>query len=137
MTFAQAQAVRSQAAARFNPAFASGEFVGEARAHHRARANWSVRLIGAGEAIVSGRVSDVSEGGMGLISNASVPVGTLLETALAVPHPTDPRRSLAVRAKVRVVNSSFCGTQSRLNVQFVTLSMEARLAIRNYAVPHR
>ncbi len=108
----------------------------DARRHLRARAHWAIRLIGAGDAIVPGWVCDVSEGGIGLMSAVNMPVGTMLETALAIPHPKDPRRSLAVRAKVRVVSSSFCGTQSRLGVQFMTLSMEARLAIRSYAIAH-
>ncbi len=106
------------------------------RHHGRARARWQIRLIGAGEAIVAGWVCDVSEGGLGLMSRVNVPVGSVLETALAVPHPSDPRRSLTVRAKVRVVSSAFCGTQSRLGVQFMALPMAARLAIRKYTLSH-
>lgn len=130
----------AQAAAGFHPALAGGfapaAGAAENRRHLRARARWPVRLIGAGEAIVSGWVGDVSEGGMGLVSSANVGVGSLLETALAIPHPKDPRRSLTVRAKVRVVASSFCGKQSRLRVQFLSLPMEARLAIRRYVLSH-
>ena len=125
-------------AAGFHPALgaAFGAPDSEGRQHQRARARWPIRVVGAGDAIVSGWVSDVSEGGFGLMSRVNSPVGTLLETAFAIPHPKDSRRSLSVRAKVRVVSSSFCGTESRLGVQFMSLPMEARVAIRNYTLSH-
>jgi len=133
--FAQARST-----ARFHPAVRAAGLsrasAPDAPAHRRARAHWPIRLIGAGDAVVSGWVSDVSESGLGLMSSVNMPVGTLLETALAIPHPKDRTRSLPVRARVRVVSSSFCGKQSRLGVQFLALPMEARMAIHTYAVKH-
>lgn len=108
----------------------------EARKHRRARAHWPIRLIGASGSVSSGWVWDVSEGGMGLVSPVNVPVGSMLETALAIPNPKDARRNLAVQARVRVVFSSFTGTQSRLGVQFLALPLEARAAIRTYVLSH-
>ncbi len=108
----------------------------EARKHRRARAHWPIRLIGASAQVASGWVWDVSEGGMGLVSPAHMPVGAIIETALAIPNPKDARRSLAVQAKVRVVFSSFTGTQTRLGVQFLALPLEARVAIRTYVLSH-
>jgi len=108
----------------------------EARQHRRARAHWPIRLIGAGAQVSSGWVCDVSEGGIGLMSGVNVPAGTVLDTALAIPHPKDPQRSLAIQARVRVVFSAFCGTQSRLGVQFLGLPMDVRIAIRNYVITH-
>jgi hypothetical protein len=108
----------------------------EARKHRRARAHWPIRLIGGSGNVASGWVWDVSEGGMGLVSTVNMPVGALLQTAVAIPNPKDPRRSLAVQARVRVVFSSFTGTQSRLGVQFLTLPLEVRAAIRTYVLSH-
>ncbi len=108
----------------------------EARRHRRARAHWPIRLIGAGGAVSSGWVCDVSEGGVGIMSGVNMPVGSVLDIALAIPHPKDARRNLPLQAKVRVVFSAFCGTQSRLGVQFVVLAMDARVAIRDYVIAH-
>lgn len=106
----------------------------EARTHRRARAQWPARLITATGEVVSGMVCDVSEGGVGLMSSVNMPVGTLVDIALAVPRLGDASRSVPVRCKVRVVFCAFVGEQSRMGVQFTALPMSARMAIRSYVI---
>ncbi|MFG6430623.1 PilZ domain-containing protein [Roseateles sp. LYH14W] len=106
------------------------------RQHRRARAHWPIRLIGASGKVASGWVWDVSEGGMGVVSSVHMPVGSIVQTAVAIPNPKDPQRHLAVQAKVRVVFASFTGTQTRLGVQFLALPLEVRMAIHAYVVGH-
>ena len=106
------------------------------RTQRRARANWAARLINAAGNVNVGRVCDVSEGGFGLMSAVNMPVGALLEIAVAVPKGGDGERSFPVRCKVRIVSCSFAGIESRLSVQFLTLPKESRIAIRNYVLSH-
>lgn len=108
----------------------------EARRHRRARAHWAVRVITASGSVVPGWVCDVSEGGVGLMSSVHMPVGSIVDIALAVPHGGANPRSVPVRCKVRVVFCAFAGEQSRLGVQFTTLPTESRVAIRSYVMAH-
>lgn len=112
------------------------ETAAELRRHRRARANWPARLLNKGGGIIPITVCDVSEGGVGLLAPASLPMGQVMDLALSVPHPEDPKRCLAVTAKVRVVFASFVGAQCRIGVQFLALATPARLAIRQYVLSH-
>jgi hypothetical protein len=106
------------------------------RSPRRARANWASRLIDSAGLVNTGRVCDVSEAGFGMMSPVNMPVGSLMDVALAVPRLHDDARSVPVRCKVRVISCAFAGEQSRLGVQFLALPMESRLAIRRYVLSH-
>lgn len=108
----------------------------ELRRHRRARAAWPARLLNKAGSIINVMVCDVSEGGVGLLGPNNVPLGTVLDITLSVPHPKEPGRTHAVRANVRVMFSSFVGAQCRIGVQFIELAMPARLAIRSYVLAH-
>ena len=112
------------------------ESAGELRLHRRARAAWPARLLDKAGHVLCATVCDVSEGGVGLIGQATLPLGTVLDITLSVPHPKEPGRTQAVRAHVRVMFASFVGTQSRIGLQFVELPMPARIAIRSYVLAH-
>lgn len=106
----------------------------ELRRHRRARAAWPARLLNKAGQIIGVTVCDVSEGGVGLIGQANLPLGTILDIALSVPDAKTPGRTHAVRANVRVMFSSFVGVQCRIGVQFIELPMSARLALRSYVI---
>lgn len=108
----------------------------ELRRHRRARAAWPARLLNKSGSIINVTVCDVSEGGVGLLAQASLPLGTQLDIALSVPCAQDPARTHAFRAHVRVAFSSFAGAQCRIGVQFLELPMAARLAIRSFVLAH-
>ena len=108
----------------------------EERRNMRARSNWPARLIDSAGVVNVGRVCDVSEGGFGVMSAVHLPVGALLDIALAVPKTSDSARSVPVRCRVRVNSCSFAGVQSRLGVTFLALPKESRIAIRNYILGH-
>lgn len=106
------------------------------RRSRRARANWGARLINEVGNVNTGRVCDVSEGGFGVMSAVNLPVGSLLDVALAVPKSDACDRSVPVRCRVRVISCSFAGIQSRLGVQFLDLPKASRIAIRSYILSH-
>ena len=121
---------RQSPASSVHPGMLAG--VAEARSQRRARANWAARLITATGEVAIGKVCDVGEGGIGLMSDVHMPVGTLIDVALAVPRLGDASRSVPVRCRVRVAFCAFVGEQSRMGVQFTALPMESRIAIRSY-----
>jgi c-di-GMP-binding flagellar brake protein YcgR len=106
----------------------------EQRRHRRARANWPARILSTSGRIVNVTVCDVSEGGVGLLGQASLPLGSVFDVTLSVPLPKEPNRTQAVAAKVRVMFASPVGPNSRIGVQFVELPMAARVAIRTYVL---
>ena len=106
------------------------------RRTRRARASWAARLINEVGNVNIGRVCDVSEGGFGVMSAVNMPVGSVLDVALAVPKTSACDRSVPVRCRVRVISCSFAGIQSRLGVQFLDLPKESRIAIRSYILSH-
>lgn len=118
----------------FGTSSGNTETATELRRHRRARAAWPARLLNKAGQIINVTVSDVSEGGVGLIGQANLPLGTVLDITLSVPDAKEPGRTHAVRANVRVMFSSFVGVQCRIGVQFVELAMPARLAIRSYVI---
>ena len=137
MSFLHAATARPQAAQPFvfGASGARDSSVGERRGR-RARASWAARLINEVGNVNIGRVCDVSEGGFGVMSPVNMPVGALLDVALAVPRIDASDRSVPVRCRVRVISCSFAGEQSRLGVQFLALPKESRIAIRNYVISH-
>ena len=137
MSLANLASIRPQAVVP--PVSFSGYFGAadtDRRTQRRARASWPARVINAAGNVNVGRVCDVSEGGFGLMSAVNVPVGSLLEVAVALPKRGDGERSVPVRCKVRVVSCSFAGIESRLSVQFLALPKESRIAIRSYVLSH-
>jgi len=120
--------------AAFGTRTGNAEASAEQRRHRRARAAWPARILNPSGQIVGVTVCDVSEGGVGLLGQASLPLGTVFDVTMSVPHPKEPQRMQAVSAKVRVMFSSAVGGNSRIGVQFVAISMEARIAIRTYVL---
>lgn len=108
----------------------------ELRRHRRARAAWPARLLNKAGGIIGVTVCDVSEGGVGLLAPTTLPLGTLLDITLSVPDARQPGLTHAFRASVRVMFSSFVGSQCRIGVQFIALPIPARLAIRSYVIAH-
>lgn len=136
MSFPHAATARPSAAANPFVLGAAGNSSLDERRARRARANWASRLIDGAGIVNAGRVCDVSEGGFGVMSAVNMPVGSLLDVALAIPKTGDGGRSVPVRCRVRVISSSFAGVQSRLGVEFLALPKESRIAIRNYVLSH-
>ena len=70
------------------------------------------------------------------MSAVHMPVGAMLDIALAVPKTARDDAACRVRCKVRVNSCSFAGMQSRLGVTFLALPKESRIAIRKYVLSH-
>jgi len=85
------------------------------RKETRVRANWQARVLLPSDRVVELNVFDLSESGVGLISEVGIPAHTVLQVALAVPGLHDPTRITPVTGTIKTTyvvvkgNDLFCG----------------------------
>ena len=79
------------------------------RKESRVRANWQARVLLASDRIVELNVFDVSESGIGLISEVGIPAHTVLNIALAVPGLHDPTRITPVSGTIKTTHMTVRG----------------------------
>ena len=96
------------AAAAPKPA-AAGKPKDDSRKESRVRANWQARVLLASDRIVELNVFDVSESGIGLISEVGIPAHTVLNIALAVPGLNDPLKITPVSGTIKTTHMTVRG----------------------------
>jgi hypothetical protein len=95
-----ADALFGGAAASKPPPFASKPMA-EHRKESRVRVNWQARVLLPGDRIVQLNVFDLSESGIGLVTEVGIPAHTVLPLALAVPGLHDPGRITAISGTIK------------------------------------
>ena len=79
------------------------------RKESRVRANWQARVLLASDRIVELNVFDLSESGIGLISEVGIPAHTVLNIALAVPGLNDPLKITPVSGTIKTTHMTVRG----------------------------
>jgi hypothetical protein len=79
------------------------------RKESRVRASWQARVLLASDRIVELNVFDLSESGIGLISEVGIPAHTVLNIALAVPGLNDPHRITPVSGTIKTTHMTVRG----------------------------
>jgi hypothetical protein len=79
------------------------------RRESRVRVNWPARVLLAPDRIVQLNVSDVSESGVGLISELGIPAHSVLTIALAVPGLNDSGKVTPVSGTIRTTHMTVKG----------------------------
>ena len=79
------------------------------RKESRVRANWQARVLLASDRIVELNVFDLSESGIGLISEMGIPAHTVLSIALAVPGLNDPNKITPVSGTIKTTHMTVRG----------------------------
>ena len=79
------------------------------RKEPRVRANWQARVLLAGDRIVELNVFDLSESGVGLVSEVGIPANSVLQVALAVPGLNEPAKITAVTGTIRTTHMTVRG----------------------------
>ena len=79
------------------------------RKESRVRANWQARVLLASDRIVELNVFDVSESGIGLISEVGIPAHSVLNIALAVPGLNDPTKITPVSGTIKTTHMTVRG----------------------------
>ncbi len=79
------------------------------RKESRVRANWQARVLLASDRIVELNVFDLSESGIGLISEVGIPAHSVLNIALAVPGLNDPTKITPVSGTIKTTHMTVRG----------------------------
>ncbi len=79
------------------------------RKESRVRANWQARVLLADDRMVQLNVFDLSESGIGLISEIGIPAHSVLRVALAVPGLNDPGRITPVTGTIKTTHMTVRG----------------------------
>ena len=79
------------------------------RKESRVRANWQARVLLANDRIVELNVFDLSESGIGLISEVGIPAHSVLNVALAVPGLHDPGKITPVTGTIKTTHMTVRG----------------------------
>jgi len=98
----------------------------EHRRESRVRANWKVRLLLANDRIVELNLFDLSESGLGLISEVGIPANSVLPIALAVPRLDDPRTITAVSGTIRTTHMTVRGQYIHCGGAWVAIPAASR-----------
>ena len=96
------------------------------RRESRVRANWQARvLLGAGR-IVELVVFDLSESGLGLITEVGIPAHSVLQVALAVPGLNDATKITPVTGTIKTTHMTVKGHYIHCGGQWVELPSSSR-----------
>ena len=79
------------------------------RRESRVRANWQARVLLSTDRFVQLNVFDLSESGIGLISEIGIPANSVLPIALAVPGLNDPTRITPVSGTIKTTHMTVKG----------------------------
>ena len=96
------------AAAASKPVFAAKRGA-DNRRETRVRANWQARVLLATDRFVELNVFDLSESGIGLISEIGIPAHSVLRIALAVPGLNDPGKITPVSGTIKTAHMTVKG----------------------------
>ena len=96
------------------------------RRESRVRANWQARvLLGAGR-IVELTVFDLSESGLGLITEVGIPAHSVLQVALAVPGLNDATKITPLTGTIKTTHMTVKGHYIHCGGQWVDLPSASR-----------
>ena len=79
------------------------------RRETRVRANWQARVLLASDRIIELNVFDLSESGVGLITEIGIPAHSVLPIALAVPGLNDPTKITPVSGTIKTTHMTVKG----------------------------
>ena len=79
------------------------------RKEPRVRANWPARVLLAGDRVVQLNLFDLSESGVGLVTEVGIPANSVLQIALAVPGLNDPTKITPVSGTIKTTHMTVKG----------------------------
>ena len=98
----------------------------ENRKEPRVRANWQARVLLPDGRVVQLNVFDLSESGLGLVSELGIPAHSVLQIALAVPGLNDPHKITPVTGTIKTTHMTVKGPLVHCGGMWVTLPGESR-----------
>ena len=98
----------------------------DGRKEARVRANWQARVLLPNDRIVELNVFDISESGIGLVSEQGIPANSVLQLALAVPGLNEPTRITPITGSIKTTHMTVRGPLIHCGGTWVTLPGESR-----------
>jgi hypothetical protein len=102
------------------------------RKESRVRAKWRARVLLPDQRIVELNTFDLSESGMGLISEVGIPAASLLTIALAVPDQHDSKKITVVRGTIKTTHMTVRGQFIHCGSTWVEISADARELVNQW-----
>ena len=104
----------------------------DGRKEARVRANWQARVLLPNDRIVELNVFDISESGIGLVSEQGIPANSVLQLALAVPGLNEPTRITPITGSIKTTHMTVRGPLIHCGGTWVTLPGESRDLINQW-----
>jgi len=112
------------------PSAPSSPFAPRGGADHRketrVRANWQARVLLPGDRIVALNVYDLSESGIGLVTETGIPAHTVLPIALAMPGLDDPKKIVSISGSIRTTHMTVRGLVIHCGAAWVQIASDQR-----------
>ena len=102
------------------------------RKESRVRVNWPARVLLANGRIVVMNLFDLSESGIGLVTEMGIPANSVLQIALAVPGLDDPTRITPVSGTIKTTHMTVKGHYIHCGGSWVTIPSESRELINQW-----
>ena len=102
------------------------------RKESRVRASWQARVLLASDRIVELNVFDLSESGIGLISEVGIPAHSVLPVALAVPGLNDPLKITPVSGTIKTTHMTVRGHYIHCGALWVEIPTASRDLINQW-----
>ena len=102
------------------------------RKESRVRANWQARVLLPNDRIVELHVFDLSESGIGLISEVGIPAHSVLPLALAVPGLHDPSKITPVSGTIKTTHMTVRGHYIHCGGLWVDIASDQRELINQW-----
>jgi hypothetical protein len=102
------------------------------RREPRVRANWQARVLLANDRIVELNLFDLSESGIGLITEVGIPANSVLNIALAVPGLNDPLKITPVTGTIKTTHMTVRGQYIHCGGTWVEIPAASRDLINQW-----
>ena len=104
----------------------------EHRKESRVRANWQARVLLPDQRIVELQVHDLSESGVGLVSEIGIPAHSVLQIALAVPGLNDASKITPVTGTIKTTHMTVKGLYVHCGGMWMTIAPDQRELVNQW-----
>jgi len=104
----------------------------EHRKEARVRANWQARVLLPDKRVVALNLHDLSESGVGLVSEIGIPAHSVLQIALAVPGLNDASTITPVTGTIKTTHMTVKGHLVHCGGMWVTIAPDQRELINQW-----
>ena len=102
------------------------------RKESRVRANWPARVLLGNDRIIQMNLFDLSESGLGLVTEIGIPAHSVLQIALAVPGLNEPTKITPISGTIKTTHMTVKGHYIHCGATWVDLPAASRDLINQW-----